>query len=266
MNNMPANAPGTDPALTGIVYRIKSTSAVQAISVNALSYVEITSNDRELIIPTITYPNTRICYRYLIQFDLHFTTSTDWHNKQISLSDSTTVIKTIPVNQWDFETALATYNPTFALSGVKFFADNFRCTKTTLDLKFESDLAAPGTWGVRNLNIYWFQCPLDCIDCLTSDHLPPVRRRQVLLSSNQPLQRSLHNARHRPGRPGRSRTPSLFKPHSVFLYFTKTMNFNLGDQFQYFFPTFVLGPSCTPAPNYHLSTGRCDHRCSSATT
>jgi hypothetical protein len=242
MNNMAASAPNTDPALTGVVYRVKTTSVAQVISVNAQSYVEILSNDRELVIPTITYPNTRICYRYLVQFDLSFTTHTNWHNKNIIVSDAATVIKTIPINRWDFETALATYNPSFELNQVKVFAENTKCTKTTLDLKFESDLAAPATWGVKNLNVYWFQCPVDCIDCLTS-----ISCRQCVEGKFFFPLTNLCNVPYTTlvtDPVGLVETYAfLFRPNSVFLFFNKPMNFNLGDLFPYFFPTFVPAPA-----------------------
>lgn len=239
MNSMVALAPSTDPELTGVTVTNTATSASVAISVDASSYLVVPAFNQKISLPEITYTGSRTCYRYLIELDIFLgTSSAAWHNIKLALNDSSEEIITIPINQWNFETALGTFNPSTAFSQYRAFFNNTNCTKKSLQLSVYNNLTITATWGIKNLKTYWFHCPLECISCLSSlscercvegkfFYLLP-NECQVPYTSLDPNPDSLIKVYN-----------FLFKPNSIYIYFNKAMNFSLGDKFPYFFPTFT---------------------------
>jgi hypothetical protein len=243
MDKMAASAPATDPELTGVTIADTMTNAAVAVSVDTSSYLAVPSKDQAIKLPEIKYTGTRTCYRYLIEMDIFLGTSAlSWHNIKLSVTDSSAEIVTLPINKWNFETALGAFNPTTTFTQYRAFYNNTNCTKKSVTLTIGNNLTAAATWGIRNLRTYWYHCPLDCISCLSSIscercvegkffYVPPIEC-QVPYTSLDPNPEQI------------AKTYSfLFKPNSVYIYFNKAMNFSLGDKFPYFFPTFTKSTS-----------------------
>ena len=228
-----------DPELAGVDVYDTITSSNQAYSLDTNSYVNVVNKDLKVNFPTITYAETRICFRYLVEFDLTLkTSSTDWHNKYIKLMESSTQISSIPINRWDFEIQDGTFVTSINKDKNRVFINNLNCTKKDLTLSIESTLTTTASWGVRNLRTYWYYCPLDCISCDSSVSCFRCEEGKFYYTSPNECQIPYNLPLNIDDRTIYKVLTFLFRPNSVYLLFNKKMNFTLGDKFPYFFPTF----------------------------
>ena len=241
------STPITNPQLAGIIQKTSGGAVDSTWIINAAGFLPFKTPGNIVSIPIITYSDTKICYRYLIEFQLELrvtgTSLADvtWHNKKVYLYDSGVVNGTVLVNKWDFENNVvpATFKTSTVKKYNRFFSNTLNCTHNSLSLSMTSDYTDTNTiLGVKNLRVYFYQCPLNCISCNSSTScfrcvegkffyaLP--NECQVPYTSLLMDQTGVVQA-----------YSFLFKPQSIFLYFSIPMNFTLGDQYPYFFPTFT---------------------------
>lgn len=238
LNNMPASAPSSHSELSGVTVVDTATNGAQTLTVDASSYVLVSSNGHQVNIPDITYTESRICFRYAIEMDLFFgTSSASWHNKQLFVKDAGTTIGTRKTNQWDFESALATYSSSFTVSKWRIFINNTNCTKKSISLSVSTDIGAAANWGIKNLRSYWYYCPLACISCTSSLSCARCEEGKFYYQGPNECQVPYTSLHPKPEEIVKSFS-FLFKKNSVYLFFSKKMNFSLGDEFPYFFPSF----------------------------
>ena len=243
MNNMPASAPSTHSELTGVTITDIATSTPQTLPVDASSYLIISTNGRQVNLPDITYTEDKTCFRHAIEMDMYFgTSSASWHNKNLFLKDDGTEIGTWKTNQWDFETALGTYNTANTVSKWRVFINNTNCTKKALKLSISTDISAPANWGVKNLRSYWYHCPTDCISCFSTYSCERCKEGKFFYTQPNECQVPYASLYSSPQEIVKTYS-FLFKKNSVYIFFSKTMNFTLGDKFPYFFPSFFTGGS-----------------------
>jgi hypothetical protein len=246
IDSVTAATPTSDPQLTGVTLVDASNTADPSLTIDASNFLTFSAPAKTLVIPDITYAETKVCYRTLVEFQIELMatapslTDTSWHNKKIEVKNDTTSLGTISINKWDFEDFMA---PTvFKTSTIKkynrFFVNNLNCTNNILKLRFSSDYTdTNNVFGIRNVRTYWYQCPLQCISCNTSTSC--FRCVEGKFFYLQPNECQVPYTTLKVDEPGLIEVYNfLFKPQSVFLFFTKTMNFSLGDQFPYFFPVY----------------------------
>jgi len=247
--NLANTLTSASPELSTITMKDLATSATVAFSLDTNSYLMVPSNNRELTLPEVKYEETRVCYRFSVEFELVLKNDPDtWHNKDITLFNNGAALFKVTVNKWDFENPDQTF-PVPANTAVAYkkhnrhFVDNTNCTTQSLQLSFKSSIASSAQWGVKNFRSHWFFCPLDCISCGGSLECARCLEGKFFYAGPNECQVP-YNLPLKVDEPGVVESYSfLFKPHSIFLYFSKKMNFTLGDQFPYFFPNFVAASS-----------------------
>ena len=243
--NLANSLTSASPALSPITMKNLGTSATVAFSLDTNSYLMVPADNHELALPELKYEETRVCYKYSLEFDLVLKNDPAiWHNKEVSLYDNGAPLFKVPVNKWDFENPDQTFAAP-ASSAVAYkkhnrhFVANTNCSTKSLQLTFKSSIASAAQWGVKNFRSHWFFCPLDCVSCEASQTCARCQEGKFFYAAPNECQIP-YNLPLKVDEPAVVESYSfLFKPSSVFLYFSKKMNFTLGDQFPYFFPTFV---------------------------
>lgn len=244
IDKLPANAGSGDPGFAGVEL-LDGAEAPNGLSADAESYLGWINNDWKVKIGTISYEEERVCWQTLVQFDYKLSGYNEWHDKELKVLNSTNEIASFKHNKWDFEDHTGNFESSPGVSntheqiGARIFLKNTNCTAKNLDLTFKTSLQTNALTKIKNLRVYFYKCPLDCLSCLGSTTCDLCKESKFFYGGLNICKNPFESVKEEEKDLFETKV-FLFKPESFFLVFNKGMNFTLDDPERYFFPSLVL--------------------------